>query len=65
MLRIQTQLTPLAAGCLAVLMVCATVLTPSMMAADPAMMLVPATIGILAAWVAFARIRVAPLRRRA
>ncbi len=65
LLRIQTHLTPLAAACLAVLMACATVLTPVMMGPDPATMLVPATVGTLAACVAFARTRVAPLRRRA
>ena len=64
-LRVQTHLTALAATCLAVLMACATVLTPVLMAPDPVMMAVPATIGVLAACVAFARTRVAPLRKRA
>ena len=65
MLRIQPQLTPVAAACLAILMVCATVLTPFLMAPDPVMMSVPATVGILAVCVAIVRTRVAPLRGRA
>jgi hypothetical protein len=65
MLRIQPQLTPLAAASLAILMVCATVLTPFLMAPDPVMMSVPATVGALAACVAIVRTRVAPLRGRA
>ncbi len=65
LLRIQTRLTPLAAACLTLLMVGATVLTPIMMAADPVMMLVPATVGALAACVAIGRTHVAPLRGRA
>src|SRR5215471_11531638 len=64
-LRIQPRLTPLAAACLAVLMVCATILTPVLMAPDPVMMLVPASVGAFAAFVAYARIRLAPQPARA
>ena len=65
LLRIRPRLTPLAAACLAVLMVCATVLTPLLMAPDLVMMLIPATVGALAAFVAYARARLAPQPARA
>src|SRR5262249_41146631 len=62
LLRIRTSLTPLAAACLVVLMICATVLTPILISADPVMMLLPSIVGILAAFVGYARLRLAPLR---
>ena len=46
-------------------MICATVLTPILIAPDVVMTLVPATVGVLAAIVAVGRTRVAPLRGRA
>jgi hypothetical protein len=64
LLRIRPSLTPLAAACLVVLMICATILTPILISPDPIMMLVPATLGLLAAVVAYARTRLAPLRSR-
>lgn len=65
LLRIQTGLTPLAAAGMVVLMICATVLTPILIAPDPVMTLVPFTVGVLAAFVGYGRSRVAPLRSRA
>jgi uncharacterized membrane protein YphA (DoxX/SURF4 family) len=64
LLRIRTSLTPLAAVCLVVLMICATILTPILISPDPVMMLMPSIVGILAAFVGYARLRLAPLRRR-
>ena len=64
LLRIRPSLTPLAATGLVVLMIGATVLTPTMISPDPVMALIPATVGALAAFVAYARVRVAPLRGR-
>lgn len=63
-LRIRTGLTPLAAACLVVLMICATILTPIMISPDPTMLLMPATVGVLAAFVCYARLCLAPLRGR-
>ena len=63
-LRIRPGLTPLAAGCLVVLMVCATILTPILIAPDPLMMALPAAVGVLAAFVGYGRLRLAPLRGR-
>ena len=65
LLRIAPGLTPLAAAGLVVLMVCATILTPILIAPDPVMMLLPTTVGVLAAAVGYARLRLAPLRGRA
>jgi hypothetical protein len=65
LLRIAPGLTPLAAAGLVVLMVCATILTPILITPDPVMMLLPATAGVLAAAVGYARLRLAPLRGRA
>jgi len=45
-------------------MVGATILTPILIAPDPIMMLLPATVGMLAACVGYARLRLAPLRGR-
>src|SRR5205823_6632751 len=64
LLRIRTSLTPLAAVCLTVLMICATILTPILISRDPAMMLIPSIVGILAAFVGYARLRLVPLRAR-
>ena len=64
LLRVRTSLTPLAALCLMVLMICATILTPILISPDPVMMLLPAVVGTLAALVGYARLRLAPLRAR-
>jgi hypothetical protein len=64
LLRIRPSLTPLAAACMVVLMISATVLTPILISPDPVMMLVPATVGAMATFVAYARFRLAPLRGR-
>jgi hypothetical protein len=64
LLRIAPGLTPLAAAGLVVLMVGATILTPILITPDPIMMLLPATAGVLAAAVGYARLRLAPLRGR-
>jgi hypothetical protein len=64
LLRIAPGLTPLAAAGLVVLMICATILTPILIAPDPIMMLLPATVGVLAAALGYARLRLAPLRGR-
>jgi hypothetical protein len=61
MLRIRPALTPLAATCLAILMACATVLTPPLMGAiGPAAL--PLALGLLAAFVAYGRSRLAPIQ---
>lgn len=62
-LRIRPVLTPIAASCLVVLMICATILTPILIG-DPVMMLLPAVTGALAAFVAYGRTRLAPQRSR-
>ena len=64
LLRIRPALTPLAAACLAVLMVAATILTPVLIAPDVVLTLMPAIVGMLAGFVAYARYRIAPLRSR-
>lgn len=64
LLRIRPSLTPLAATGLVVLMIGATVLTPIMISPDPVMTLIPATVGTVAALVAYGRVRLAPLRSR-
>jgi hypothetical protein len=64
LVRIRPNLTPLAAAGLVVLMICATILTPVLISADPVMMLIPAIVGVLAGVVAYARWRVIPLRGR-
>jgi uncharacterized membrane protein YphA (DoxX/SURF4 family) len=63
-LRIRPSLTPLAAAGLVVLMICATVLTPILISPDPVMMALPATVGVLAGFVGYARLRIAPIRAR-
>jgi hypothetical protein len=64
LLRIGPGLTTLAAAGLVVLMICATILTPILISPDLVMMLIPATVGVLAACVGYARLRLAPLRGR-
>ena len=64
LLRIRPSLTALAAAGLVVLMIGATILTPIMISPDPIMTLVPATVGAVAAFVAYGRVRLAPLRKR-
>jgi uncharacterized membrane protein YphA (DoxX/SURF4 family) len=64
LLRIRPILTSLAAVGLVVLMICATVLTPILISPDPLMMSLPATVGALAGFVAYARLRIAPIRAR-
>jgi hypothetical protein len=64
LLRIRPSLTPLAAAGLVVFMIGATVLTPIMISPDPVMTLIPATVGAMAVFVAYARVRLAPLRGR-
>jgi uncharacterized membrane protein YphA (DoxX/SURF4 family) len=56
--RIQPQLTPLAAAGLAIIMIGATVVT--LMTSDVATALMPLGVGILAAFVAYGRWRLAP-----
>jgi hypothetical protein len=58
-LRIRTELTPLAAGGLTTVMVGAAMFTPP---DQPQLAAVPVTVGLLAAGVAYARWRVAPLQ---
>lgn len=65
LLRIQPRLTTLAAAGLVILMLCATVLTPILIAPDPVMTSVPVTVGLIAAFVLVGRSRLAPLRGRA
>jgi len=58
LLRIRPGLTPLAAAGLVIIMIGATVVT--LMTGDVAMALIPLTVGILAAFVAYGRWRLAP-----
>ncbi|HZP39648.1 MAG TPA: DoxX family protein [Methylomirabilota bacterium] len=57
--RVRTELTPLAAAGLVIIMIGATVVTA--MTTGVGMALVPFVVGVLAAFVAYARWRVAPL----
>jgi uncharacterized membrane protein YphA (DoxX/SURF4 family) len=61
--RIRTGLTPLAAACLVIIMIGATVV--SAMVGPVAMALLPAVVGLLLAFVAYGRWRLAPHRARA
>jgi uncharacterized membrane protein len=63
LLRIWPALTPLAAGGLAILMACATLLTPSLGGPLESASL-PLTLGVLAAFVAYGRARRAPIAPR-
>ena len=60
LLRIRPGLTPLAAAGLVIIMIGATVLT--LMGGDVAMALIPLVVGFLAAFIAYGRWRMAPLR---
>jgi hypothetical protein len=64
LLRIRPSLTPLAAACLVPIMIGATVLTPTLMGADLVLALIPLTVGVLAALVAYGRVRLAPQQPR-
>lgn len=57
LLRIQSRLTPLAAACLVIIMIGATVVTVMMNGA--AMAVLPVIVGLLLAWVAVGRYRMA------
>ncbi|MBA3331289.1 MAG: DoxX family protein [Actinobacteria bacterium] len=60
LLRIRPGLTSLAAAGLVIIMIGATVITPMVM--DAALALIPLVVGLLAAFVAYGRWRLAPLR---
>jgi len=62
LLRIRPGLTPLAAAGLVIIMIGATVLT--LMTGDVAMALIPLVVGLLSAFVAYGRWRLAPLSLR-
>ena len=62
LLRIRPGLTPLAAAGLVIVMIGATVVT--LMGGDPAAALIPLAVGLLVAFVAYGRWRLAPLRGR-
>ncbi len=64
LLRIRTGLTPLAASGLVIIMLGATVLTPTLLGMDAIMTLPNVVLGVLAAAIAYSRWRVAPLKRR-
>lgn len=61
-LRIRPGLTPLAAACLVIIMIGATVITLGSMGIGPAML--PLIVGILCVFVAYGRWRLAPLASR-
>lgn len=58
LLRVRARLTPLAASCLVVIMIGATIVT--VMLNGPAMAALPAIVGLLLVWVAFQRFRMVP-----
>lgn len=60
LLRIRPGLTPLAAAGLVLIMIGATSISLAIM--GPALALIPLAVGLLAAWVAYGRWRLAPLR---
>ena len=62
LLRIRPGLTPLAAACLVIIMIGATVITLSVTGIGPAM--IPLIVGILCVFVAYGRWRLAPLSPR-
>jgi DoxX-like family len=62
LLRIRPELTPLAAAGLLIVMIGATVVT--LAGGDVAPALIPALVGLLAAFVAYGRWRLAPISRR-
>jgi uncharacterized membrane protein YphA (DoxX/SURF4 family) len=57
--RVRTGLTPLAAAGLTIIMIGATVVTLLSMGAAPAIF--PAVVGVVTAWIAYGRTRIAPL----
>ncbi len=63
LLRIRPGLTPLAASGLVALMIGATVLTPILISTEIVLILLPLTVGLLAAFVAYGRWRMAPLHK--
>ena len=63
LLGIRPGLTPLAAACLVIIMIGATVITATTMGVG--MALIPLAVGLLAAFVAYGRWRLAPLGERA
>lgn len=62
LLRIRPGLTPLAAAGLTIIMAGATLLTPSLTGGELVLALLPLVLGILAAFVAYGRWRLAPIR---
>jgi uncharacterized membrane protein YphA (DoxX/SURF4 family) len=64
LLRIRTGLTPLAASGLVIVMLGATVLTPTLLGMDVITALPNVVMGALAAGIAYCRWRLAPLKRR-
>jgi uncharacterized membrane protein YphA (DoxX/SURF4 family) len=64
LLRIRPGLTPLAASGLVIIMLGATVLTPTLLGMDAIMALPNVILGVLAAGIAYGRSQVAPLKRR-
>jgi uncharacterized membrane protein YphA (DoxX/SURF4 family) len=60
--RVRPGLTPLAAACLVIIMIGATVITATTMGVG--MALIPLMVGLLAAFVAYGRWRLAPLAER-
>lgn len=62
LLRIQPRLTPVAAAGLVIIMIGATVLTG--IAGPVAMAVMPAVVGVLAAFVAYGRLKMAPISTR-
>lgn len=61
LLRVQTRLVPLAAAGLVIIMAGATLLTPALTGGQIAPALLPLALGVLAAFVAYGRSRLAPL----
>ena len=64
LLRILPNLTPLAAAGLVLLMTGATLLSPSFTGGDMASSILPFTLGVLCAFVAYARLRIKPIAPR-
>ena len=64
MLRVLPFLTPLAAAGLVILMTGATLLSPSMSGGDVSTSVLPLVLGVLCAFVAYGRTRIAPITPR-
>lgn len=64
LLRIRPALTPLAAACLVVLMIGATVLSPSLSGGDMSTVILPLVLGVLSAVVAYGRRSLRPISPR-